>query len=65
MQIDAAGELHPKHLTESGRREIRALLRGFNLEISALNCPLRKGLDVAEDLQPRLDYLRDAMQLAF
>jgi sugar phosphate isomerase/epimerase len=28
-------------------------------------CPLRRGLDVAENLQPRIDYLRQAMVLAF
>ncbi|MBY0456159.1 MAG: sugar phosphate isomerase/epimerase [Gemmataceae bacterium] len=65
IQIDAAGDLAPHALTETGRREFRNLLRSFDLELAALNLPLRRGLDVADDLQPRLDRMRKAMQLAF
>src|SRR5205823_12543567 len=34
-------------------------------DLAALNVPLRRGLDVAETLQPRLDHVRKVMQLAF
>src|SRR5688500_9771414 len=44
VQIDAAGALAPDRLTETGRREFRNLLKTYNLELSALNCPLRRGL---------------------
>ncbi|OWK46815.1 xylose isomerase [Fimbriiglobus ruber] len=65
VQIDAVGDLSPDKLTETGRREFRTLLRSYNLELTALNCPLRRGLDLAENLQPRIDHLRKVMQLAF
>ncbi|HEV3386095.1 MAG TPA: sugar phosphate isomerase/epimerase family protein [Gemmata sp.] len=65
VQTDAAGDLAPDALGETGRREFRNLLRSFNQELAALNAPLRRGLDVSEDLQPRLEYIRKAMQLAF
>src|SRR5262245_55992088 len=65
VQVDAAGDLAPDALTETGRRELRNLLRSFNQQLAALNAPLRHGLDVAENLQPRLDRLRKVMQLAF
>jgi len=65
VQVDAAGDLSPDRLTETGRREFRNLLRSFNQELAALNVPVRHGLDVAENLQPRLDRVRKAMQLAF
>ena len=65
VQVDAVGELAPDALGETGRREFRNLLRSFNQELAALHVPLRRGLDVAEDLQPRLDHVRKVMQLAF
>lgn len=65
VQIDASGPLAPAQLSQSGRREFRSLLRVHNLELTALGCPLRRGLDAAEDQQQRLEYVRDVMTLAF
>jgi sugar phosphate isomerase/epimerase len=65
VQVDAVGDLSPDSLGETGRREFRNLLRSFGQELAALNVPLRRGLDVAENLQPRLDHVRKVMQLAF
>jgi sugar phosphate isomerase/epimerase len=65
VQVDAAGDLAPNRLGETGRRELRTLLKSFNLELSALNCPLRRGLDVVEDQQPRIEHVRKVMQLAY
>jgi len=65
VQVDAAGELAPEKLGDTGRREFRNLLRSFDLEPASLNVPTRRGLDVAADLQPRLERVRKVMQLAF
>jgi sugar phosphate isomerase/epimerase len=65
VQVDATGELAPKALGDTGRREFRNLLRSFDLELAALNVPVRRGLDVAEGLQPRIDRIRESMKLAF
>jgi sugar phosphate isomerase/epimerase len=65
VQVDAAGELAPKQLSQSGRREFRNLLRAYNVELTALGCPLRHGLNVAENLEARLDHVRQVMTLAF
>ncbi|MFO0937034.1 MAG: sugar phosphate isomerase/epimerase family protein [Gemmataceae bacterium] len=65
IQFDAYGDLAPDKLSETGRREFRNLLRSYNLELSALHVPLRRGLDVRDDLQPRLDYIRKVMGLSF
>lgn len=65
VQLDAVGEISPKLLGDTGRREFRNLLRSFDLELAALNVPVRRGLDVPEDLQPRLERIRQAMKLAF
>jgi sugar phosphate isomerase/epimerase len=65
VQIDAVGELAPNSLSQTGRREFRNLLRGYSLELTALGCPLRRGLDAAEDQEPRLDHVRKVMSLAY
>lgn len=65
VQVDARGDLAPDRLTETGRREIRNLLRSRGLELTALHCPLRHGLDNPENLQPRIEHVRKVMQLAF
>jgi sugar phosphate isomerase/epimerase len=64
VRIDAAGDLAPDRLTETGRREFGTLLRTYDLEVSALNCPLRRGLDVGEDTQQLIDHVRGVMRLA-
>lgn len=61
VQVDAAGDLAPDSLSQTGRREFRHLLRAHNLELTALGCPLRRGLDVAENQQPRIEHVRKVM----
>jgi sugar phosphate isomerase/epimerase len=65
VQVDAVDDLAPKALTQTGRREFRNLLRTYNLELTALGCPLRRGLDAAEDQQPRLERVRAVLSLSF
>jgi sugar phosphate isomerase/epimerase len=65
VQVDAAGELSPKNLSQTGRREFKHLLRGHNLELTALGCPLRGGFDKAQDQQPRIEHVRKVMSLSF
>jgi sugar phosphate isomerase/epimerase len=65
VQIDALGDLGPDVLSQTGRREFRNLLRTYSLELTALGCPLRHGLDVAENQEPRLEHVRKVMTLAY
>jgi sugar phosphate isomerase/epimerase len=65
VQVDAAGDLSPKVLSQTGRREFRHLLRAHNLELTALGCPLRHGLDVAQDQEARIDHVRKVLGLSF
>ena len=64
VQLDTGGELDPAKLGDSARRELRTLLRSYNLEPSAVNCPLRRGLDTFEHQQARIDHIQKAMQFA-
>ncbi len=65
VQVNATGDLSPRALSQTGRREFRHLLRAHNLELAALACPLRHGLDVAEGQEARIEYLQAAMSLSF
>jgi sugar phosphate isomerase/epimerase len=65
VELAAAGDLAPQTLSQTGRREVRHLLRSYDLETAAVFCPLRRGLDVAENQQPRLDFVRQVMSLSF
>jgi sugar phosphate isomerase/epimerase len=65
VQVDSVGDLAPGALTESGRREFRHLLRAHNLELTALGCPLRRGLDCAENQQPRIEHVQRVLSLSF
>jgi L-ribulose-5-phosphate 3-epimerase len=65
VQMDALGDLGPRSLSQTGRRELRNLLRTHNVELAALGCPLRHGLDHPENLDARLDHIRQTMQLSF
>ena len=65
VQVDAAGELSPNSLSQTGRREFLHLLRAHNVELTALGCPLRRGLDTTQDQQPRIEHVRGIMSLSF
>jgi sugar phosphate isomerase/epimerase len=64
VQVDAVGDLAPGTLSQTGRREFRHLLRAHNLELSALGCPLRHGLDSATGLDARIDHIRQVLSLS-
>ena len=55
----------PNALSQTGRREFRNLLRTYNLELTALGCPLRHALDVALGQEARLEHIRKVMSLSF
>jgi L-ribulose-5-phosphate 3-epimerase len=65
IQVDAAGDLSPGALSHTGRREFLHLLRSHNLELTALGCPLRHGLDHTENQEARIQRVRETMSLSF
>jgi len=65
VQVDAVGDLSPNTLSQTGRREFLHLLRSHNLQLTALGCPLRHGLDTPENQEGRIDHIRKVMSLSF
>ena len=52
--VDAIGDLAPDRLSETGRREIRHLLRSVELSLVALSLPTRRPFDTLDQLDDRL-----------
>ena len=65
LELDAAGELDPRRLSQTARREVGGLFRSHQLALAALACPMRVGLDVPEQQEERIDYVCQAMSLSF
>lgn len=65
VQFDAAGPLAPESLGDTARRELRTVLKSFSLDLVAVNCPLRTGLDTFDRQHQRIDVVQKAMAFAF
>jgi sugar phosphate isomerase/epimerase len=65
IQIDAAGPVAPDELSQTGRKELRHLLRSLNLELTALAVPLRHGLAVDYGLDARVGQIKKTLSLAY
>jgi sugar phosphate isomerase/epimerase len=65
VQVDAMGDLAPSSLSDTGRRAFRHLLRSHNLELTAMGCPLRRGLDAGENQQARIEHVQKVLQLSY
>ncbi len=65
LQLSAAGDLSPERLTDTGRRELRNLLKTYDLNLTALFCPLRHSIDEVQNQQQRIEHVQRIMDLAF
>lgn len=63
--IDATGDLAPDRLSETGRRELRHLLRSVELGLVALNLPTRRPFDTIDQLDDRLRRAENAFAMAY
>src|SRR5262249_61788616 len=48
--VDAIGDLSPHRLSETGRREVRYILRAVELSLVAISLPTRRPFDTTEQL---------------
>lgn len=63
--LDAVGDLAPERLSETGRRELKHLLRGMDLSLVALHLPTRRPFDSLEQIEDRLARADRACDLAY
>jgi sugar phosphate isomerase/epimerase len=64
VEIDARSELRPGELSGTGLREFHKLLNDLNLRVSAIAFPTRRGYDVPDDLERRVQATQAAMRFA-
>jgi sugar phosphate isomerase/epimerase len=65
VEIDARNELQPEELSRTGVRHVRKLLEDLNLRACAVAFPTRRGYEVADELDRRIDATKRTMQFAY
>ncbi len=63
--LEASGDLSPQALSESGKRDLRHLLRTVELSLVALHLPTRRPFDSLDGLEDRLLRVDRAFRLAY
>src|SRR3954451_10588957 len=63
--LDATGDVAPDRLSETGRRELRHLMRSAELSLFALHLPTRRPFDTIDQLDDRLRRAERAFALAY
>ena len=65
VEVDARGELNPQDLSRTGLRQVRKLFDDLQLRVAAVTFRTRRGYNVKEELDRRIEATRQAMQFAF
>ncbi|MEK6237471.1 MAG: sugar phosphate isomerase/epimerase, partial [Planctomycetales bacterium] len=65
VEIDARSEVRPGELSQTGLRQIRKLMADLQLKTAAVRFQTRRGYDVLDDLDARIDATKAAMDMAF
>jgi sugar phosphate isomerase/epimerase len=65
VEIDARTDLKPDELSHTGVREVRKMLEDLNLQVSAVSFRTRRGYNVQDDLERRLEATRKALRMAY
>ncbi|WP_417748343.1 sugar phosphate isomerase/epimerase family protein [Rosistilla oblonga] len=65
VEIDARTELRPAELTDTGVRQFRKMLDDLNLRISSIRFQTRRGYDVVDDLDRRVEATKQTLRMAF
>lgn len=64
VEIDARSELPPGELSQTGLRQFRKLLADLRLGVSAVSFITRRGYDIPEELERRVEATQNAMKFA-
>jgi sugar phosphate isomerase/epimerase len=64
VEINARTEVRPADMTRTAVRQIRKLLEDYRLRIACVHLPTRRGYNIDDDLDRRLDATRAAMSMA-
>ena len=65
IEIDARNEVRPQDLTRTAVRQIRTMLSDRNLKVCSVRFQTRRGYQVNDDLDRRVDATKRAMEMAY
>ncbi len=65
LQIDARGDLKPNELSDTGVRHLRKTMDDLNLRVASVQFFTRRGYNVLDDLDSRVQATKAAMQFAY
>ncbi len=65
VEIDARAEIKPADMSRTAIRQVRKMLEDANLRVSAVTFQTRRGYNVREDLDRRVEATKEAMQMAY
>lgn len=65
LQLDALNEIRQQEFTESARRQFLHRLGELGMSVASLNVPLRRALYDRDNLDARLDAVKQAMSFAW
>ncbi|MFG0262165.1 MAG: sugar phosphate isomerase/epimerase family protein [Novipirellula sp. JB048] len=65
IEIDARHGIRPSELSDTGLRQLRKILDDLNLRVASVRFPTRRGYDVLQDLDRRIEATKAAMQFAY
>ncbi len=65
VEIDARSEVRPADLSGTGLRQIKKALSDLELSVAGVGFRTRRGYDVAEELERRIDATKEVMSMAY
>ena len=65
VEMDARGEISPGQLSDTAIRQLRKMLTDLNLSVCAVGFRTRRGYNVVDDLDRRIDATKRAMEFAY
>lgn len=65
VELNARTQLRPSELSRTGVRHFRKMMEDLNLKISAIHFPTRRGYNIVDDLDRRIDATKKAMEMAY
>ena len=65
VEIDARTLVRPHEISDTGLRQLRKMLIDLDLRVASVRFPTRRGYDVVDDLERRIDATKAAMRFAY
>ncbi|HEY6563520.1 MAG TPA: sugar phosphate isomerase/epimerase family protein [Pirellulaceae bacterium] len=65
VELEARGELAPRNLSRTGRRQLRKSLDDVGLQVACVSFRTRRGYEIDDEIDRRVQATKEAMTLAY